>query len=339
MTHFRQPSAALKIIEKMRRGEAPDVLVSRTLGGLGDVLMTLPTVRAIKQQYRGRVDYATDFDYLQGGLVKLLQDNPYIDNIINWRQMIPENYDAHIDLTCPCVIHEKPQAPPVNRIDLFARHAGINLTSTHLDYHVTDKEIEWAQDYIEKFKITDRHKIILLQPHSSTVNRDCPPETLQKALGQLLRVRRDVRVIVITHDTDAYGLNWSYAEISTMKNYDIRHIAAVMYHCDLVICPDSSVLHIAGALEKKTIALFGPTDPRARVNHYPEAIAIWPGQRLACVPQWFHPCRCSVGCWKLITPEMIVDTAIPMLDNNTVPNREYLVRFRHNTGDGLFEEL
>jgi ADP-heptose:LPS heptosyltransferase len=303
---------------------AENIIVHNSQGGLGDVLMTLPTVKAIKNEFDAIIDYATDFNYLNGGLVKVLRDNPYIRDIIKWQDMKPENYDAHVDLTCPCVLHEKPHAEPINRIDLFARHAGVNITDSQIDYYIQEKELEWAENYLRTIRF-DGYKLLLVQPCSSTHKRDLPLEVLQKALAQFLGVRRDVRAIVITHGTDSYKTSWNYSNIHQLRDKDIREIAAIMNYCDLVWCPDSSILHMAGALRKKSLSFFGPTDPRARVNHYPDAVAVWPGQELHCTPHWFVPCRCEVGCWKMITAEMLMECSLPMIDGDQPPRHKYLV--------------
>ena len=42
----------------------------------------------------------------------------------------------------------------------------------------------------------------------------------------------------------------------------IRETAALIYKCDLFICGDTGLMHIAGALEVPAIAIFGPTNYR-----------------------------------------------------------------------------
>jgi len=281
---YSQPSQILKRIDGLRIGQAPKIAITRTQGGMGDVLMTLPTVKAIANKYKISIDYGTDFEYLEGALPKVLYGHPDIKNVIPWREIQTSDYDGVIDLTCPCVYHEKPHAVPVNRIDLFAKHAGVfPLKDVTLDYAFQPGELEAAQQMIEESQIGKR-KIILVQPFSSASQRDAPTETIQKVLAQLLMKRRDLKAIVFTHGSDNYTTEWGFADILELRDWDVRKITAVMNFCDLVLCPDSSILHLAGALGKKTVSLFGPTDPNARINYYPEAVAIWAGQDLSCSP-------------------------------------------------------
>ena len=116
---YTRPTTALQNVDRLLAGETPRICVMRRQGGAGDVLMTLPTVRAIARKYGTKIDYGTDFSYLDGALPKIIQGNDYIGKIVPWTEMDVDDYDAVIDFTCPCVAHEIPLAPPINRIDRF----------------------------------------------------------------------------------------------------------------------------------------------------------------------------------------------------------------------------
>jgi ADP-heptose:LPS heptosyltransferase len=46
-----------------------------------------------------------------------------------------------------------------------------------------------------------------------------------------------------------------------LRGRSIGDVAAVMRHCDLVLCNDTGVMHVASAAGARTLAIFGPTDP------------------------------------------------------------------------------
>ena len=94
------------------------ICIQRKLGGLGDVLMTTPTVRAIRQEYPNCIiTYATD-----PTLFKVLENNPDIDKIVDFGTIDPGSYDYFADVTSVCPPYEKTSNPPINRIDLFAKY-------------------------------------------------------------------------------------------------------------------------------------------------------------------------------------------------------------------------
>lgn len=331
---FTRPSRALSEIDRIRQGEPPKICVVRSGGGIGDVLMTTPTVRAISKKYGCKVDYATEFGYLDGALAKVLQGNPYIERVIPWNDIHTKHdeYNAVLNLTCPCAVHEKPLAPPINRIDLFARHAGVQLDSPKMDLILSPEELETARTYISMHGL-DRYRLVLFQPSSSSTCRDAPPEKMKDALQKVLSNRKDTRGLIITHLSDKNKVDWRYSETHVLNNFDVRQLAAIMYFCDLVVCPDSSILHLASALSKKCLTLFGPTDPRARVNYHPEAVSIWPGKELRNYPCWYEDPKDGYLCWKRLDTEVIAGSIVSMLDNKPLPPSRDYVTFGQYTHD------
>jgi ADP-heptose:LPS heptosyltransferase len=287
--------------------------------------MTTPTVKAISTKYGTKVDYGTDMGYLEGALPKVLQGNPYIENVISWQKIDVEQYDAVIDLTCPCVEHEKPRAEPINRVDLFARHVGIPLINHDLDYTITDEEAEWAQEYLAS-NYLDKYQLILVHASASNVARDIPPSKLRDTLTQVL-ANRNIRALVLTHSSDGTKRKWDFANVHVLHNFDVRQITALIPHCALVLCPDSAVLHQAAALHHPTVTVFGPTDPRARVNYHPEAVAIWPAKHLNNYPVWYADPKDGYLCWKRLEVDTMVKVVNAMLYNHPLPQGADLVTF------------
>lgn len=58
------------------------------------------------------------------------------------------------------------------------------------------------------------------------------------------------------------------------KTGSIKDLAALMHLADLIVCVDSAPMHIAAALKKNLVALFGPTDPKKLLLEGKTAIAI-----------------------------------------------------------------
>lgn len=341
VTVYSHPVKSVHKIDQLLKGEMPRLAITRKGGGIGDVLMTLPTVKALSKKYKVKLDYGTDFDYLYGALPKVLLHNPYIDSVLPWKSLDPDDYHAILDLTCPCVAHEVPMATPINRIDLFARHLGVALEDTDIDYYITDDERTWAKRYIYDHRL-EPYKLLLVQPSSSTSRRDAPHDKVQRAVGLALANQIDLRTIVLTHSTDNGIASWNFGNIHRAHDLDVRQIAALMEQCEIVLCPDSSVLHLASALHKKTVTLFGPTDPRARVNYHPKAVAVWPGKELKGYPRWFEG-ETGGGeflAWKRLDPDLVAYTLLSVLNNLPLPESRELVTFgTYNPTQKMYENI
>jgi ADP-heptose:LPS heptosyltransferase len=303
----RTPAIKVSRLQHLMKTGAPYLCIVRG-EGIGDVITTTPTVAAIKGMFpKSQLTFATNTRYLDGALVKVLKGNPYIDQVID-RDHLGDDYDLVINLHCPAFSYEKRENPPISRIDLFANHAGVKLADPVPQYYIDKKEIETGRDFLTPVY---SDKLILVQPFASTPNRCLEHGVLKSALVRLYN-EKGIRSVIITHSRDWQSDTlWDNVPgCVTLMDADIRQIAGVMVHCDLVLCPDSSIMHLAGALGVPTVAIFGPTHPAARINHYKNAVAIWGGEGLAPCPCWYEACPIGGACWKQVTPERIVESCL-----------------------------
>lgn len=306
------PPKKIARIQELMKTRHPKIAVIRG-EGIGDVIMTTPTLRALKELFKGNVSitYATNTQYAGGALVKILKGNPDVDNIIDRENIDETEYDTVISLHCPAIAYEKFGNPPINRIDLFARHVGLTPLADPVPHiYLTDKEINDAGEFLFRTGLHGK-KFMVVQIFGSSAARSLDQAKVKNALRRLYD-EHQIRSLITTHSTDAMTeIQWNEIPGSVVvRDKDCREISAIMCHADLVLCPDSAHLHMAGALGVPTVALFGPTDPRARVNYYPNAVAIWEGEKLGGHPHWYERCPYGGLCWKLITEDAIVDSCV-----------------------------
>lgn len=309
----KRPGPRLSRLQQLLHTQEPNICIVRG-EGIGDVLMTLPLVHTLKNMFKQvNITYATNTSYLGGALAKVLMYNPSVNNIIERDIMDPGDYDLTINLHCPCIHYEVRGNPPINRIDLFANHLSVPLLDKKIRYYIQPDEIEKGKRFLEPIK--GKSPILLVQPSASNERRSLNHSILKQSLTELYQSHK-IQSVIITHSKDfRTDTIWNNIPGSFMlHNADIREIAGVMVHCDMVLCPDSSILHLAGALGAPTVSLFGPTHPDARINYFPNTVAIWEARELKPCPCWYDA-RCPIGetCWKRITPQLITSTVINRL--------------------------
>jgi len=90
----------------------------------------------------------------------------------------------------------------------------------------------------------------------------------------------------------------------------VGEMAAVMAGCDCIVAIDSGPLHVAGAVSKKVLALFGPTDPEKTAPRS-ENIKIMRGYA-NCAPCFKRDCPIGYICMKDITAEKVIEA----IENN-----------------------
>ncbi len=90
-------------------------------------------------------------------------------------------------------------------------------------------------------------------------------------------------------------------------------MATIVHKLDLLLCPDSGLAPLAGAIGTKVLGLFGPTNPMMRLSSY-DADWVWLEKTCKECPCWYiFPCGGS-KCIDAITPRMILDKIKRMLN-------------------------
>jgi heptosyltransferase-2 len=82
----------------------------------------------------------------------------------------------------------------------------------------------------------------------------------------------------------------------------VRHFAALLGHCDVVVSGDTLAMHLALALGKRTVVLFGPTSA-AEIDLYGLGEKIVPS--MPCLSCYKTSCDFVPNCMDLISTDMV----------------------------------
>lgn len=268
------------LIIKLGYSETLDSEIGRVVS-LGDVLRTTPILRALKKKYPNSYISWLVSDKAE----PLLHNNQYIDRTLVWDDFVPfqlqsEKFDLLINLEkVPgiCALSDK--------IDAWNKQ-GFRFNNETGNYDGYKQGLEMI-DYINQKKIGKSSK-------------DCWQKSLIKLLG--LKWSKENYVLGYEPKTkETYDVGFNF-EVGTkwpekampMKKWE--HIAKQLEQndkhcvwqeglnsiydyidwinsCKTIITHDSLGLHIALALNKKVIALFGPTSSK-EVCFLPSTIVI-----------------------------------------------------------------
>ena len=88
--------------------------------------------------------------------------------------------------------------------------------------------------------------------------------------------------------------------------------------CALMVTNDTGPMHVAAALGKPVVALFGPTDPRS-TGPYRQLEVVMQNRQLPCVPCMKSTCRYfqPLECLRSLTPEMVFAAVVRRLGEHT----------------------
>ena len=89
---------------------------------------------------------------------------------------------------------------------------------------------------------------------------------------------------------------------NTGSNNSLLEFAGFISMMDVVVSSDTLAMHLAIALKKKVVALFGPTCPQ-EIDLYGRGLKIFAGA--GCAPCYKQTCP-DGKCLKAITPERVL---------------------------------
>lgn len=133
------------------------------------------------------------------------------------------------------------------------------------DYVVTEEERRQAAGLLAQHPAGGRGPLVILHPGANWPHKQWPPERFA-AVGKALSRQQQARVIVTGGPQDG----WLAQRVQTAMDATVlglagqtslRQLAACLALADLVIAADTGVLHLAAALRRPVVALFGPTSP------------------------------------------------------------------------------
>ncbi len=306
ITHRSQRTAVAnsgRRLDALLQGRAR-ICIKRSLGGLGDIIMATPIARGAKKKYpNSHVTYAVPTEYASGDLVALLENIPYIDEVIDYKLANRDNYDTFTDITRTGLSDEKPYTIPQNRIDLFANAAGIPLFGNPVPvYMMTEEERKWGEDFVKKATGGKKYNgLISIHLGSRDPKRTWP----QHRVREFVSIARKAGYFSFIYEWGASPDSWNLAGSERVFDYRIRQAAAIMYATDVLVCPDSMMLHLAGALNMKIVSLFGSMPPACRINHYANAIAVV-NQQISCLGCVYASCSNSYYCMSSILPQAVL---------------------------------
>jgi ADP-heptose:LPS heptosyltransferase len=283
--------------------------------GIGDILTLTPSIREIRRQFpQGQVHVATNLQHLNGALASVLLHNPDVTSVIDIHRPAITTPDLVLDLDRACISHEsKIGNSPRTRIDLFADYVGIELRDHTLRYFIEEQELSNGYDLLNGHKDKET---LLVQLGTSGNQRSIPPTLAIPVLRALAGA--GIQCIVLSHPSERSTEVLPREQLMTLgivfwDNLPLRTIAGVMPFVSGLLCPDSSLLHLAAAIGLPTIGLFGPTSPQSRLSYYPKAIGLWAGSHNKRCPCFSSTCSLRYRCWMALDPNVVVKTTIDHL--------------------------
>ena len=270
------------------------VLVTRAMGGIGDIMTMTPGMAALARRMGQPVHFATRRIFHP-----LLENNPSIKLLDIEQPVDPRQYRRWVNLSfCPAAEYEASVWPRVRkgRVQLYARSMGISRSRLRPVGWLPRCYLSPAQEEVRdkaraRFAETGL-PAIAVQHYARELYRSYP------AMTETIRDLADEAVIVVFH-TSTVPLP-QHPNIIPMLGRNLAESIATLAACDFYLGVDSAFFHIAVAFGLPCLGLFGPTSGMVRTSgrHYPNVRLMPHAQRFTCAPCWRNedmPCYVSGG--------------------------------------------
>ncbi|MDR1849835.1 MAG: methyltransferase domain-containing protein [Zoogloeaceae bacterium] len=307
------------VLRRPHKRKRPNIVLRRSIA-LGDVIWMTPILQSLRRLFPSHNLVVWTMK------TEVFLNNPDADLVVSM-QYEPLPDDIPIDLDW---VYEK-------RRDLHILHAyveasGVPLISAQPVLYPTLGETRASATRILHHFQQRRNIERLLAVHmpNNAPNRIWPQAHWRQFIADLLRRDKKLGIVVLGH-----GRDFSAADIGFGKNQrvlclarwlSLMHTAATLSLCDLLVAPDSGVLHIAAAVRVPYLGLFNITNPATRLPFTTESRAVWADIECrgclhdipATVPP--HCPREQPICMERILPEEVLNLALKMLES-ALPGR------------------
>ncbi|HEX2099083.1 MAG TPA: glycosyltransferase family 9 protein, partial [Candidatus Synoicihabitans sp.] len=123
-----------------------------------------------------------------------------------------------------------------------------------------------------------------IQVEASAVNRTVPRESIGRIIQEMLSRGWEV-FLFGSPRPPLTGLPPGVSDFAGL-GFPFRKSVAVMSQCDVLLGPDSALVHVAGAIDLPCVALYGPFPAKLRTAYAPSITAIQGGG--PCAPCFHH---------------------------------------------------
>jgi len=280
---------------------------------IGDIVLTTPVVRCLRKKYpNAQIHYLTKVAF-----APIVQANPNIDKVFAIEKstksvvekLKKEGYHHIIDLhknlrskkvimalgvkatSFPKLNVEKflmvkfkmNRLPKIHIVDRYfeaVKNLGVNNDKEGLDFFIPEQEKIAAKN------LPPQYNALVIGAAHKTKSLTTPQliKIAKESILPVLLIGGKKETEIANEITKVVGEN----AINTCGEYNLYQSASVIQQASCVITPDTGMMHIASAFNKKIISVWGNTIPAFGMYPYmpqqPNAFKIFEVKELSCRP-------------------------------------------------------
>ena len=194
---------------------------------------------------------------------------------------------------------------------------GVEVDDSAPQLVVTDREKEHVIKILEQNGIIrDRHILVGINPGAAYGSAKCWPPEHFKALTNMLLKHKEMRLLYFGDPNgkplvDEICNPFSHQVINLAAKTNLRELISLIQQCHLFITNDSGPMHIAAALQKPLVAIFGSTNS---IKTGPYGIGTVIRKPVACSPCYLRSCPIDFRCMTSISPREVYQESLRLIN-------------------------
>lgn len=272
-----------KVKEVLKIEEVKSILILRYDGKIGDMVVTTLLFREIKKKYpKIKIGVVAE-----GVAIDIIKGNSYVDKIYNYEEknivceIKNEKYDVLIDFSHMLRVTQMKFIKKCGaRINMGYKKNGWKLFDENIEminkkHHISEvynealKKLSIENSNLsydlqitnESLKRIEKYKgCIVFNPFAASKHRSFGIDKIKKIIEILIKeYNKDIVILAMKqHEKliDKIVLDDKTGKIFKGKFESIVDVIAIVRESSLVVTPDTSIVHIATAFQKPTIAIY-----------------------------------------------------------------------------------
>lgn len=268
-------------------GKIGDMVVSSFI--YREIKKQYPNIKIGVVTRKGATDIIKDNHYVDK-IYEYKKDSSYLKNLAN--EIAKEKYDLLIDTStilrekqimfinkCDCKINlgvdkegwqlfdisvpEEKNSHITKRFINILEVLGIKEIKSNYDIQISDESLVKVEKKIKEeeniLEVSGKERVIL-NPYTASKHRNFNRKNIEKIIETLLKYREN-EIYLLGHGENKKEILEIKEKIKDKRVHyielaGIQEVIALIKNCEMIISPDTSIVHIGVGLEKKVIAVY-----------------------------------------------------------------------------------